>query len=257
MAAEAISAGAVPTSPVGLRWDVSGGCRNPRYVAIHGRQERGRPKVRVKDWAEFSQVMRDAWKFGGSYTVELDTPCRRCDVCLRRRADEWKLRAKRELLQATRTWFCTLTLSPEQHFLMECRASTRLSAGGTTWHDLSADDKFKERHIEIGAEITKYFKRLRKQSGAALRYFVVAEAHKSGLPHYHMLVHERGGVPVTERMLRKQWGLGHSQFKLCPPADKRAAYYVCKYLSKSALARIRASTDYGKLSERVTNEDEV
>lgn len=46
-----------------------------------------------------------------------------------------------------------------------------------------------------------------------------------------------------EAMLRKAWVLGHSTFEYC--FDEKAAFYVCKYLYQSDMARVRASVRYG------------
>lgn len=74
---------------------------------------------------------------------------------------------------------------------------------------------------------------------------MVAERHKSGLPHYHALVHEVHQLyPVTYRILTDAWDYGHIHAKLVQgPA---AARYCAKYLSKSAEARVRASGAYGR-----------
>lgn len=93
-------------------------------------------------------------------------------------------------------------------------------------------------------EITKYLKRVRKKSGAPLRYILVAEAHKSGLPHYHMLIHECDpSRQVRHKDLTAAWSWGFTRFKLVETSN--TAWYVCKYLSKAQLARVRASVRYG------------
>jgi hypothetical protein len=138
-----------------------------------------------------------------------------------------------EIALSCRTWFGTLTLSPEQHYLASIRA-------GST--------EFARRHKEISVDLTKYLKRLRWDSGAAFRYCLVVEAHKSGLPHYHMLLHETDpGSAVRYRTLKGQWQHGFSAWKAVDPeeVDPRMAWYAAKYLSKSSLARVRASKDYG------------
>lgn len=72
----------------------------------------------------------------------------------------------------------------------------------------------------------------------------MVEAHKSGDPHLHILVHEPEG-PVTKALLEKQWNLGFSHWRLVG-ADRKAAVYACKYLGKEALTRVRASFRYGQ-----------
>lgn len=146
-----------------------------------------------------------------------------------------------------RTWFVTLTLRPEAHFKMASQARLRLAAQGDDFDRLDEAKQFAERHTEISREITLWLKRIRKESGVQLRYFLVAEAHKSGLPHYHAMVHEpEAGREVRARTLSRQWTLGFSQCKLVAEGqEKRTASYVAKYLSKDAISRVRASQGYG------------
>lgn len=101
-------------------------------------------------------------------------------------------------------------------------------------------------------------------------------------PHYHMLLHEgasgaafsgdilrayqgednlevvrrmkkRGNewVPAVfaadEAIARKAWVLGHSKFEHC--INAKAAFYVCKYMYQSDMARVRASVHYGRRDE--------
>lgn len=177
--------------------------------------------------------------------LDLEVRCRRCAPCLKARSVNWALRAKCELQAASRSWFGTMTLRPGEHYLMQCRAMAYAEARGTRWAELSLDEQFQARHRVISGEITKWLKRIRKESESRLRYCLVAEPHKSGLPHYHILIHERWlGGQVTERVLRRQWNLGFSKFHLVEGSS--TAWYVCKYLSKTASARVRASLQYGQ-----------
>lgn len=179
--------------------------------------------------------------------MELETRCRKCGPCLRFRAAQWRRRCEAELKRSVRTWFVTLTLSPQQHFEALCRASLRLAGEGESFDALSSERQFAERHREINPELTKWLKRVRKQSGAAFRYCLVAEAHKSGLPHYHLLISELDEArPLRAAVIREQWTLGFSQARLVAKTDEAAhASYAAKYLSKSAAARVRASKGYG------------
>lgn len=147
-----------------------------------------------------------------------------------------------------RTWFVTLTLRPDAHFKIASQARLRLAAQGEDFDRLDGATQFAERHREISREITLWLKRVRKESGVSLRYFLVAEAHKSGLPHYHAMVHEPcPDQPVRARTLSRQWTLGFSQCKLVAEGEeKRTASYVAKYLSKDAISRVRASQGYGQ-----------
>lgn len=145
---------------------------------------------------------------------------------------------------AERSWFGTLTLTPErQQYALDVarRAEARQ---GCDFDALSVEEQFRKRHAVVSAEITRWLKRVRKNSGAPLRYFLVVEAHKSGAPHYHVIVHESDPArPVRHAVLKKAWTWGFSRFNLLH--DKRAAAYATKYLAKSSLARVRASERYG------------
>ena len=99
-----------------------------------------------------------------------------------------------------------------------------------------------DSHKVISAELTKYFKRLRK-SGLKFRYVLVTEAHKDGYPHYHALIHEVS-AQIPKSRLQADWPYGFTTFKLVK--DTKAAYYITKYLVKDARTRIRASGKYGQ-----------
>lgn len=149
-----------------------------------------------------------------------------------------------ETRASVRTWFGTLTLSPEQQHLALIRAAAHARSRGVEWGSLDDDEKFRRHHAQINREITKYLKRVRAQSGAPLRYLLVAEKHQSGWPHYHMLVHEVSPVnPVRHAVLSEQWRVGFTRWKLV--AEYAQARYLTKYLAKDAVARVRASIDYG------------
>lgn len=179
--------------------------------------------------------------------VEAEVPCRRCDNCLRRRGAHWRLRAVSEAKAAVRTWFGTLTLSPEQHFRVSAACRIAAARNGDDFDKFDTERQFAARHACISREITLYLKRIRKECAAEFKFCVVAEAHKTGLPHYHMLVHERDPLrSVRHKTLSGQWRVGFSQWKLVP--EPNHVGYVTKYLAKSMLARVRASIDYGQTS---------
>lgn len=183
---------------------------------------------------------------GRPYSVVLTVRCRACEWCLRQRAARWAFRAVEEIAHGARTWFATFTFAPEYHVVIRARTSRRLAAGGTDLALLSATEQREELSREYGAEITKYFKRVRKNSGAPLRYILVQEPHKTGLPHFHALIHETNpNNPVRHRTLSTGWKLGYTQFKLCE--GSKTAWYVAKYLTKHAGTRVRASLRYGNI----------
>ena len=259
--ARALAQGGIRRSLTVVEWDVSADCETPFVIELEGREDAPR-KYKGTPWDPalvpdiiwfreqfwFKEYVPTSWPL----SLVIETKCRKCSTCLRHRAAHWRMRAESEINAAPRTWFGTLTLRPEEQFKAKCRAEQRLSEGGTVFTRLSPSEQFREIHREIGRDLTLWLKRVRKESGAKLRYCLVAEAHKSGLPHYHCLVHEvHNSVSVKERTLRLQWNAGFSKFNLV--RDKVAARYVCKYLSKSSLARVRASLDYGNTSSDIAS----
>lgn len=120
------------------------------------------------------------------------------------------------------------------------------------WWDENCDARFRAVTDQVYREVQKMWKRLRK-AGASFTYITVFERHKSGLPHVHFLLHEQG-EPVLKRTIQQQWPHGFSSVKLV--SSKRgksleaACWYVAKYLSKSMLARVRASQRYRPVGRR-------
>lgn len=236
VASRAFDLGGAMRSLSTMEVDLSGSCERPVFRTLTARPSEGRPIY--QDRGTVATARRD---------IDLWTRCRKCGPCLRMRSARWRYRAKAEIAASARSWFVTLTLSPQEHFKMLLRASDRLAGRGVKWDTLSSEEQFAARHAEVSVELTKWLKRVRKQSGSPLRYCLVAEAHKSGLPHYHALIHEVDvNRPVRARHLRGQWRLGFSQASLVAEGDEaKSASYVAKYLSKSAISRVRASLGYG------------
>ena len=178
---------------------------------------------------------------GRKRTVEVHARCRKCPSCLSHRRRLWTARAIDEVAAAPRTWFGTLTVSPEH------RWRYRLAADLLEHEAISSEDHaelvFRCMADLVGKEVTKMFKRLR-ESGAQFRYLLVAEAHKDGFPHYHLLLHEVE-APIRKAALEPQWRLGFSQWRLVGQ-EPGAARYVCKYLNKTLLCRVRGSQRYGR-----------
>lgn len=260
LAAKALRSGGVPKSLTVTEWDISGRCESPVTLDLRSKPSAGhgmhRRLLGSDMWGETfysARGQRYAAKritvTKGSpapYEVRLTAKCRRCPRCLAERAARWRYRAKAETAAAARTWFLTLTLSPTEQTLALARA--RMFARhrwGVDFDTLKPTEQFELQHRAIGPMITRYVKRVRKQSEAPLRFLCVAEAHKSGNPHYHMLVHEVSpNASVKYRVLTDQWRHGFSKAKLIE--DGRAASYVTKYLAKGAMARVRASARYGQ-----------
>lgn len=233
----ALMNGGARRNGMSIDWDIAGKCERPVSQTSHIRKEGDGLKRGGRSGYNSSSE---------SWNVEYQLRCRRCGPCLRLRRADWAMRARSEIAASVRTWFGTLTLSPQSHFKMLMRVSDRLRKGGTIFETLSEAEQFAERHREISVEITKYLKRVRFNSGATLRMLLVVERHESGLPHYHMLVHETEvSKPVTYRQLASAWPYGHVMFNLVDTHDERTCWYVTKYLAKSSEARVRASLGYG------------
>lgn len=235
----ALAAGGRRLSPTTYEWDVSNGCENPVMMEFTGRPE--------ADEGEKHIVIKPGDKH--TLTLEMWVACRRCARCLRRRRREWTMRAASEINQAKRTWFVTLTIRPGQLFLCEAIASKR----DVLYTTRPQEEQERGRFAVIAEELQRFLKRIRKNSKAELRYICVQELHKSGNPHYHLLIHEVEGT-LTKAVLQAAWRYGFSQAKL---ADPRTAIYVCKYLTKGEGARVRASLSYGRRRTVCSQSNEV
>lgn len=240
LASVALAAGAERTGATRVEWDVSSGCLDPVHLDIFGRP------------LDMCGKSRHTWR------VFMVVKCRRCPHCMRRRAFIWRERIKAEMRASSRTWFGTLTLSPEMH--MRAHALAIRYSRQALCSDFEAETpakQFRLRHAVISKWLTKWLKRVRKQSGVKLRYCLVAEAHKSGLPHYHCVIHQcHPEMRVKYTHLRGTYDLGFCKFNLVQSDDYgRSAAYVAKYLAKSAQARVRASIRYGSCEPTWRPED--
>lgn len=193
------------------------------------------------------------------FEVNYSVRCRTCAACRKAHKWHWIQRSLPEIAKAPRTWFVTLTFRAEEHFRLQAAA---LRTGGDLFH------------VEF-LEVQKMFKRMRK-AGFQFRYLLVSEAHKSGLPHFHLFLHEKpgsgftsddlNGIRQNKRRMRaakppRFWPLGFCQAKLVEQTNTQRpqdlAMYVCKYITKGD-SRIRASLNYGKgvlgdLSPKITH----
>jgi len=229
IAVRALDSGGRRESAYLTTWNVAGRCTNPFTVQLSGRGYRD-----VQD--------RYADSAAG---IDIDVRCRQCEHCLKARAYLWTQRALQEARTHVRTWFGTLTINPGWHDHVRLLATRVKAVNGSDFDELDAEQQFAARHAIVSREITKYLKRLRKEAGTSFRYLVVAEAHKSGVPHYHLLIHEKASDrPIRYEELRTFWPHGFYQYRLVK--ERHEATYLCKYLSKDMRARVRASQSYGQ-----------
>lgn len=229
---KALMAGAKTHSFYRFEWNLAGRCKDPVHIEMHGREYTDRDIIGPRH----------------PQMLELWTKCRTCDNCRWERQMFWAEKATREYEQAPRTWFGTFTMSPSSHHKMIERARNRLHKGGTNYDGLGTVEQFYEQVTESGRrELTLYFKRLRKKYKARIRYLLVCEPHKSGYPHYHVLIHEVDPKnPVRKKHLVAEWPHGFTKFKLV--GNSVLCRYVAKYLGKTKTARVRASLGYGGVS---------
>lgn len=215
-----------------VTWHIASRCEAPTTIELHARDLGPGDRNRAQ-------------------TVALAVRCRKCLACRTLRSYEWTTRAKLECLMHSRTFFGTLTLTPQNHYQFLAGTIKRLAERQVRYDGLSTDEQFSELVSTIGAGVTRYIKRIRETTGKACRYLLVAEAHKSGLPHFHMLFHEVETYTAdafdTYTVLKDQWPYGHCDWSGIDRNDTSAAFYVCKYLVKSSLQRVRCSGAYGRL----------
>lgn len=274
LASTALAAGGRREGLRYVEWDISGSCLAP---------------VRVNRYSNATQWVRHRGKYHIGMEVTLLTKCRRCDDCARKRAAHWRYRAIEECLAAPRTWFGTLTLRPDEHYRIDAlsRVGQRNAKGSgwlvkpcRDWQDLTDEGRSAVRMQHVGREVTLWLKRVRKNSGVPFRYLLATEIHTgkrvpkdddfarhvmTGYPHVHVLIHEVAGAePLRKKFLTGRyneqlgrweyppsWTLGFTKFTLLDESDpKKGAMYLCKYLSESIEARVRASIDYGNVSIR-------
>lgn len=213
---KAIDYGAVVKTPTSLEWDCSNGCLNPFKMTF-----RSQEPEKIRNSINFRYI-------------DIITKCRKCQECRRARASSWRYRALTEFQRASRVWFCTFTVNPHHRALYALRAGS--------WQFLPV-------YREFSKDFTLYLKRLRKASGAKFKYLLVAEEHKDGFPHLHALIYERQGT-VLKKQIQTEWKVGFSQARIC---ESPTVFYVCKYITKQIVARVRASLYFGK--DELTHSD--
>lgn len=232
--------------------DAAGDCENPVGFGMEGRPSAALEHVDGVLVTPRTVVLDSGLKSGKPTpaTLLLDGfgRCRRCGNCLDARRREWSVRARQECNLAIRNWFTTFTLTPERQFYYLEVARRHAALSGV---DLDAEndiERFRRHARAIGRELTLALKRLRKVVKTELRYIFVFEAHRSGNPHIHGIIHECDRLGSVRKVdIQDCWHVGFSQAKLC---DAKTAYYITKYLAKDMRTRVRASVGYG---QRIVN----
>lgn len=249
---KALSHGAERTSTLSARWDLSGDCQSTYWMTYTGR-----PRT---DAGDPFRPDRQFVHLGGKGTLYLDigTRCRRCEKCLRARRLSWRYRVREEVRRAARNWWGTLTLAPATHYRVMVEARLQAENSSVVWETLSDEERFARICNTSLKEVTKYLKRVRKAAKVPFRYVLVTERHKSGLPHFHLIIHESEFKTIPHKILAGQWNgknfsLGFEKWRLIPFDDEeRHVGYVTKYISKSLASKVRASQRYGEQQLQAT-----
>lgn len=241
------------------QWDIARDCQRPYVRHIFG-STHGR---------DATPVERKGPQTGVS--VEMLTPCRRCEACLAARRRLWSARARSETAGSPETWFGTLTFRADLqfHWLQQCWEDAR--ADGVDFDQLSIETQFSARLRRAAKEARKYIARLRQVLPCPIvgdkrvpnwRYLLVAERHSQGTddtrPHFHMLLHvisPHYRVPLADavtkygttvqcpQVLEDEWeACGFSKWRQVTSSN---CTYLCKYLAKDSNNRVRASQMYG------------
>lgn len=236
----ALASNGVRVSTGTIEWPLHGDCHDPWRTSVYGRpRTEGEKYVVIKSDGKIPME------------VIISTRCRRCPPCKKARQSMWRYRVREETRNSARTWFGTLTMAPDAQYQAVMAARRYARERCVPWDELTNEEQFRRIADASLKEVTRYIKRVRKNSGVPLRYIAVTEKHKSGNPHFHMLVHETALRPVTHRILSDAWVVGFEKWRLVPFDQPGKATYLCKYLSKDMVMRVRASQQYGQLQSEV------
>jgi len=179
---------------------------------------------------------RDILPAKGGRSVDITAPCRKCEECFLVCRRQWMARAAAETEAAHRTWFITPT---------------------TRWGEIHDPQ---EARKWLSAAFQRALKRLRKATapkGVKIRFWAVQELHKSGMPHWHALLHQIGPTPLLKVDIEEAFApVGFTRPRLVKDGRK-AIFYIAKYMTKSASeeTRVRASLNYGEASQHKDAQD--
>lgn len=160
------------------------------------------------------------------YAVNI-VPCGKCVKCLKKRANQWFLRLKYELKEATSAYFVTLTY--ENRFLNQTKN------GYMTTRKQDLQDYLKRlRKRESKLVLNKQTGKYKRVYNDAISYYACSEYGKKGAffmrPHYHLIIFNVSDV----RNLSRAWSvngqyIGNPDIKdIC---DERLRY-VTGYIEK-------------------------
>lgn len=144
---------------------------------------------------------------------QVNVPCGRCPVCMKKRVSSWSVRLLKEAEVSTSALFVTLTYDTQY---------VPITRNG--WMTLQKTD------------LQNFFKRLRyyerkKNNPQTVKYYAVGEyGGKTSRPHYHAIIFNASEYGIADAW-RSERGdeIGHIHYGKLTPAS---AGYTLKYISK-------------------------
>lgn len=141
------------------------------------------------------------------YGRGIDVPCGKCFRCRETKLNDWLFRFRYEAGRWPASCFVTFTFDDEH---------------------LPLDQYGRPTVADVNGEIALAFKRLRKNTGQNLKYFLVAEyGGRTRRPHYHCIVF--GLAPRHFGAMKRAWRAG---FSCVLPCYDGAMPYILKYMRK-------------------------
>lgn len=172
-------------------------------------------------------------------------PCGKCVPCLKARTSSWQIRLMEHEKKANTAYFVTYTYAPEFVHVTP--------NGFMTLSPVRYQMNKKQQMVNIGNDMTLYFKRLRKEHDKMkhiegwqpLKYYCVGEyGAKSKRPHYHAIVFN-----VSEYHIKQSWNYGTVHVL---PVTARSVAYTLKYISKDSIIPVHERDDRVKEASQMS-----
>lgn len=129
-----------------------------------------------------------------------EVPCGKCYACTVNKSRDWFLRIYFEAKRFIHSYFVTLT-----------------------YNEANCDGNVHKEDVQ------KWLKRLRKQSGVELKYFIISEyGPKTQRPHYHAIL--LCNKSLSHDLIAKTWQKG---FVTISPMSNRRILYCTRYMSRA------------------------
>lgn len=169
-------------------------------------------------------------------------PCGQCIGCRIMQREDWTTRIEMEArcYPKDQVWFITLTYDDNHVPGMITKTGEIMRKVQYTWRP--GAERPESVQILLYTDIQAFLKRLRKATGARLRYFCAGEyGEKTARPHYHMILYgwkpddlesiykKRCNGYFTSKKMAELWGMGQIQIAQAVPETYR---YVAGYVTK-------------------------